>query len=47
MHTRPVDTVYLVPGAEVAVFEHGSIWRQLIGERSRERCLALSNFSRD
>lgn len=37
--TRPVDSVYLTPGTDVAVFERGGLWRQLRGET--ERCLIL------
>lgn len=37
--TRPVDSVYLTPGTEVAVFERGGLWRQLQGKT--ERCLIL------
>jgi Zn-dependent protease with chaperone function len=37
--TRPVDTVFLTPGTEVAVFERGSMGEQLRG--NSERCLVL------
>jgi Zn-dependent protease with chaperone function len=37
--TRPVDSVYLTPGTEVAVFERGGLWRQIAGRG--ERCLIL------
>jgi Zn-dependent protease with chaperone function/tetratricopeptide (TPR) repeat protein len=37
--TRPVDTVFLTPGTEVAVFERGGLLRQLAGKP--ERCLIL------
>lgn len=37
--TRPVDTVFLTPGIEVAVFERGGLLRQLAGKS--ERCLIL------
>lgn len=37
--TRPVDTVFLTPGTEVAVFERGGLRRQLQGHA--ERCLIL------
>lgn len=37
--TRPVDTVYLTPGTEVAVFERGGIRAGLRG--TGERCLVL------
>jgi Zn-dependent protease with chaperone function/tetratricopeptide (TPR) repeat protein len=37
--TRPVDTVFLTPGTEVAVFERGGLFRQLAGKS--ERCLIL------
>lgn len=37
--TRPVDTVFLTPGTDVAVFEKGSVAKQL-AHRS-ERCLIL------
>jgi Zn-dependent protease with chaperone function len=37
--TRPVDTVFLTPGTDVAVFERGSMLRQLSGRS--ERCLIL------
>ncbi len=37
--TRPVDSVYMTPGTEVAVFERGGLLRQ-IGGRT-ERCLIL------
>jgi hypothetical protein len=37
--TRPVDTVYLTPGTEVAVTERGGLIRQLRG--TSERCLIL------
>jgi Zn-dependent protease with chaperone function len=39
MGTRPVDAVFLTPGAELAVFERGVVWRQLAGRA--ERCLIL------
>jgi Zn-dependent protease with chaperone function len=37
--TRPVDHVYLSPGAEIAVFERGGLWAKLRGKG--ERCLLL------
>jgi Zn-dependent protease with chaperone function len=37
--TRPVDSVYMTPGTEIAVFERGGLLRQL-GRRT-ERCLIL------
>jgi Zn-dependent protease with chaperone function len=37
--TRPVDSVYMTPGTEVAVFERGGLLRQLGGRT--ERCLIL------
>lgn len=37
--TRPVETVFLTPGAELAVFERGGMLRQLRG--GAERCLIL------
>ncbi len=37
--TRPVDAVFLTPGTEVAVFEQGSMLKQLSGRS--ERCLIL------
>lgn len=37
--TRPVDTVFLTPGTEIAVFERGDMRRQLQG--TTERCLIL------
>lgn len=37
--TRPVDNVYLTPGADLAVLERGSLRRQLGGHS--ERCLVL------
>jgi Zn-dependent protease with chaperone function len=37
--TRPVDAVFLTPGTQVAVFERGSLLRQLSGRS--ERCLIL------
>jgi Zn-dependent protease with chaperone function len=37
--TRPVDAVFLTPGAEVAVFERGGVTKQLTGRS--ERCLIL------
>jgi Zn-dependent protease with chaperone function len=37
--TRPVDTVYVTPGTELAVMERGGMLRQLRG--TRERCLIL------
>lgn len=37
--TRPVDTVFLTPGTEIAVFERGDMRRQLQGRA--ERCLIL------
>lgn len=37
--TRPVDRVYLSPGAEIAVFERGGLWAKLRGKG--ERCLLL------
>jgi Zn-dependent protease with chaperone function len=37
--TRPVDSVYLTPGTDLAVFERGGMLRQLRG--ATERCLIL------
>ncbi|MCC6751692.1 MAG: M48 family metalloprotease [Deltaproteobacteria bacterium] len=37
--TRPVDAVYLVPDASVAVFERGSFWKRMSGQT--QRCLIL------
>jgi Zn-dependent protease with chaperone function len=37
--TRPVDAVFMTPGADVAVYERGSMLRQLAGRS--ERCLIL------
>jgi Zn-dependent protease with chaperone function len=37
--TRPVDSVYLTPGTEIAVLERGGLVRQLRGRS--ERCLVL------
>jgi len=37
--TAMVDTVFVVPGAEAAVFERGSLFRRLIGRT--QRCLIL------
>jgi tetratricopeptide (TPR) repeat protein len=37
--TRPVDSVYLTPGTEVAVMERGGMLKQLTGRS--ERCLIL------
>jgi Zn-dependent protease with chaperone function len=37
--TRPVDAVFLTPGTEVAVFEQGSLAKQLMGRS--QRCLIL------
>jgi hypothetical protein len=37
--TRPVDNVYLTPGTDVAVYERGSLLREIRG--TRERCLIL------
>jgi Zn-dependent protease with chaperone function len=37
--TRPVDSVYVTPGTEIAVLERGGLLRQLRGRS--ERCLAL------
>jgi Zn-dependent protease with chaperone function len=37
--TRPVDSVFLTPGTEVAVFERGGMAKQLSGRA--ERCLVL------
>jgi Zn-dependent protease with chaperone function len=37
--TRPVDSVYLTPGTEIAVLERGGLLRQLRGRS--ERCLVL------
>jgi len=37
--TRPVDSVYVTPGTEVAVLERGGLLRQLRGKS--ERCLVL------
>jgi len=37
--TRPVDTVFLTPGTDMAVFERGGLLRQLAGKS--ERCLIL------
>jgi Zn-dependent protease with chaperone function len=37
--TRPVDTVFLTPGTDAAVFERGGLARQLAGRS--ERCLIL------
>lgn len=39
IETRPVDSVYLTPGTEVAVLERGGLGRQLRGRT--ERCLVL------
>lgn len=37
--TRPVDSVYLTPGTDIAVFERGDLMAQLKGKT--ERCLVL------
>jgi Zn-dependent protease with chaperone function len=37
--TRPVDSVYVTPGTDVAVFERGGLIKQLRGKS--ERCLVL------
>jgi Zn-dependent protease with chaperone function/tetratricopeptide (TPR) repeat protein len=37
--TRQVDSVYLTPGTELAVFERGGLWRQM--SAPSERCLIL------
>jgi Zn-dependent protease with chaperone function len=37
--TRPVDSVYMTPGTDIAVFERGGMLRQLGGRT--ERCLIL------
>jgi Zn-dependent protease with chaperone function len=37
--TRPVDSVYVTPGTEIAVLERGGLLRQLRGKS--ERCLVL------
>jgi Zn-dependent protease with chaperone function len=37
--TRPVDSVYLTPGTDIAVLERGGVYRQLRGDS--ERCLIL------
>lgn len=37
--TRPVDSVFLTPGTDIAVFERGGMLRQLSGRT--ERCLVL------
>jgi Zn-dependent protease with chaperone function len=37
--TRPVDSVYVTPGTEIAVLERGGLMRQLRGKS--ERCLVL------
>lgn len=39
IETRPVDSVYLTPGTDLAVFERGGMLRQLRGKT--ERCLIL------
>jgi Zn-dependent protease with chaperone function len=39
VRTRPVDTLFLTPGTEIAVFERGSMVRALAGRS--ERCLIL------
>lgn len=39
IETRPVDSVYLTPGTDVAVMERGGLGRQLRG--GTERCLIL------
>jgi Zn-dependent protease with chaperone function len=39
IETRPVDSVYLTPGTEVAVFERGGVLKQIRG--ANERCLVL------
>ncbi|HEX9189515.1 MAG TPA: M48 family metallopeptidase, partial [Vicinamibacteria bacterium] len=39
IETRPVDSVYLTPGTDVAVLERGGLGRQLRG--GTERCLVL------
>jgi Zn-dependent protease with chaperone function len=36
--TRPVDSVYLTPGTQLAVMERGSFWKK---SSDRERCLIL------
>jgi Zn-dependent protease with chaperone function len=43
--TRPVDSVYVTPGAEVAVFERGGMLRQLRGRG--ERCLVVGAAALD
>lgn len=37
--TRPVDSVYMTPGAEIAVFERGGVLKQVRGQSTR--CLVL------
>ncbi|NIM16655.1 MAG: M48 family metalloprotease [Candidatus Aminicenantes bacterium] len=37
--TQMVDTVFIVSGAEIAVFERGSLWKRFLGKT--ERCLIL------
>ncbi len=37
--SRPVDSVYMVPGADIAVFERGGLWKQLRGKSGR--CLVI------
>lgn len=39
VETRPVDTVFLTPGTEIAVFERGGMMSQVRG--TSERCLVL------
>lgn len=40
MSTRPIDTVFMMPGAELAVFERASLGSTLRGAQA-ERCLLL------
>ncbi|MFN8472961.1 MAG: M48 family metalloprotease [Anaerolineae bacterium] len=37
--SRPVDVIYLTPGAEIAVMERGNLWRKMRG--TARRCLIL------
>lgn len=39
IETRPVDSVYMTPGTDIAVFERGALMKQMRGQS--ERCLIL------
>jgi Zn-dependent protease with chaperone function len=40
--TRPVECVYLTPGADIAVFERGGLWAKLRGKGERSLLLGVA-----